>query len=246
MRQAGRERQLAALREQIGGLAPEAAGRPVLSFGVDPIDTHLPGGGLRLGAVHEVLAAGPVDGEGALAALFVAAILARLPGPVLWCLTRRDLFAPGLAAVGLHPDRVLYAETRRETEVLPTMEEGLRHRGLAAVVGEVARLGLTPSRRLQLAAEGSGGLALVIRRWGAAVPEPNAAATRWGVTAAPSPALSVPGLSRARWTVALVRARGAEPRTWLLEAPDAKGRLRLPPELADRPLAAPARRAAAG
>jgi len=246
MRQAEREWQLAALRERIGGLAPEGAGRPVLPFGVAALDGHLPGGGLRLGAVHEVLAAGPVDGEGGLAALFTAAILARLPGPVLWCLASRDLFAPGLAAVGLHPDRVLYAETRREAEVLPTMEEGLRHRGLAAVVGEVARLGLTPSRRLQLAAAGSGGLALVIRRWGTAVAEPNAASTRWAVTAAPSPTLPVPGLSRARWTVALVRARGAEPRTWLLEAPDAKGRLRVPADLADRPVAAPARRAAAG
>ena len=75
---------------------------------------------------------------------------------MLWCLKSRDLFAPALASVGLHPDRVIYAETRRESEILPAVEEGLRHRGLAGVVGEVARLGLTPSRRLQLAAEETG------------------------------------------------------------------------------------------
>src|SRR4051812_13279398 len=45
--------------------------------------------------------------------------------------SRRDLFAPALAAVGLHPDRVIYAETHRESEVLAATEEGLRHKGLA-------------------------------------------------------------------------------------------------------------------
>jgi protein ImuA len=45
------------------------------------------------------------------------------------------------------------------------MEEGLRHSALAAVVGEVIRLPLTASRRLQLAAEQSGVTALVICRW---------------------------------------------------------------------------------
>ena len=88
--------------------------------------------------------------------LFAAGILARRKGPVLWCLRQRDLFAPGLAGVGLHPDRVIYAETWHDREVLPAMEEGLRVPALAGVVGEVARLSLTASRRLQLAAEASG------------------------------------------------------------------------------------------
>ncbi|MFE1598543.1 ImuA family protein [Methylobacterium sp. ID0610] len=249
MHETGRERRLAALRERIGGLERTARPRPALPLGIDAVDRHLPGGGLRLGALHEVVEAGPSAGHAALAALFAGGLLARLPGPVLWCLAGRDLFAPGLAAVGLHPDRVLYAETRREAEVLPTMEEGLRHGSLAAVVGEVARMGLTASRRLQLAAESGGALALVIRRWRAGADiEPSAAATRWCVTPAPSPALpaAVPGLARSRWSLALLRARGAEPRTWLVEAPDAQGRLHLPADLADRPPAAQGRLSAAG
>src|SRR3546814_9475141 len=75
----------------------------------------------------------------AAATLFVAGISARRPGTVLWTLARRDLFAPGLMQAGLPPDRVLYAEARSDEEVLAVMEEGLRHGGLAAVVGEVAR-----------------------------------------------------------------------------------------------------------
>ena len=45
---------------------------------------------------------------------------------------------------GPSPDRVLYAETARERQILPAIEEGLREPGLAAVVGEVTRLSLMP------------------------------------------------------------------------------------------------------
>ncbi len=113
------------------------------------VDRHLPGGGLALDALHEVMETGGAREHAAVATLFVAGILARNKGPVLWCVRCRDLFAPALAGVGLHPDRVIYAETHREAEVLAATEEGLRHKGLAGVVAEVARLGLTASRRLQ-------------------------------------------------------------------------------------------------
>jgi protein ImuA len=123
---------------------------------VEAIDAVLPGGGLALGAGHEITEQGSDGARASLAALFVAGILARLPGPVIWCLHTRDLFAPALARVGLHPDRVIYCETWKDAEGLPAMEEGLRHGGLAGVVGELVRLPLLPSRRLQLAAEASG------------------------------------------------------------------------------------------
>jgi protein ImuA len=184
------------------------------------------------------------------ATLFVAGIAARLKGPVLWCLNRRDLFAPGLMSVGLHPDRVIYAETFREREVLAVMEEGLRERGLAAVIGEVTSLGLTASRRLQLAAEASGVPALAIRRWWSVAEKeltglPSAAVTRWRISPFTSHAPPTPGMGRARWHIELLRCRGGEPSSWIVEACDAKGRLALSPDLADRPDQAPQRRAAA-
>ena len=50
-------------------------------------------------------------------------------------------------------------------DVLLVVEEALRHVGLAAVVGEIdGPVSLTASRRLQLAAETSGGLGLMLRR----------------------------------------------------------------------------------
>jgi protein ImuA len=52
----------------------------VLPFGVAAIDAVLPGGGVLLGAVHEILGAGGDEEDGAAAAGFVAGLLARL-GP---------------------------------------------------------------------------------------------------------------------------------------------------------------------
>jgi protein ImuA len=224
----------------------------VLPFGVPCADQHLPDGGLARGALHEIIEGGPASEYAAVATLFAAGILARLHGPVLWCLRGRDLFGPALARVGLHPDRVIYCETFKDRDVAPAMEEGLRCAGLAAVVGEVTKLSLNASRRLKLCARHSGVTALVLRRWRTAderafTEEPNAATTRWRV----SPSASDPGafdaLQRARWRVELLRVRGGEPQSWIMDACDAKGHLALPAALAVRPAAAEApRRAAAG
>jgi protein ImuA len=218
------------------------------------IDPALPGGGLAPGALHEAAGAGPDTEHGAAAALFIAGILARHPGPVLWVMQHADLFAPGLAAAGLHPDRVIYAEAARPDAVLQAMEEGLRQPGLAAVVGEVgAHLTLTASRRLQLAAEAAGTFAFALRRSrkhnDPAPAAPSAAVTSWRIAALPSPpplphAPDTPGLGPQRWQLALVRARGGKPSTWIVEACDAEGRLGLVADAGDGS-AAPAQRRSA-
>jgi protein ImuA len=240
---------------------PGRAGDAV-PFGVPEIDRALPGGGVARGALHEAGGAGVGVEHGAAAALLAAGVLARAGGgPVLWVSERFDLFAPALAGVGLGPERVLHVEAGRD--VLLAMEEGLRHPGLAGVVGEVSgRLALTASRRLQLAAEASGAVAFALRRPGkhhdaaALLAEPTAAATRWRVSPLPSApplphAPDTPGLGRARWRLDLVRCRGGggEPASWTVEACDAQGRLALAADLADRPAAqgtARRRRAAVG
>ena len=179
------------LRERIRRLEGAAGRRRlVLPFGLKAIDRLLPGGGLALGALHEVAGGGHGAIDGAAAALFTAGVAARTRGKVLWCITRPDLFAPALAQAGLMPDRVIYVEAGDETSVLICFEEGLRHGGLGAVVAEVARLSMTASRRLQLAAEGSGTIGIAIRRWrrpaeAADFGQPTASVTRWRITVAP-------------------------------------------------------------
>ncbi|WP_334129769.1 ImuA family protein [Sneathiella sp.] len=227
-----------ALRERIarleGHLVP---GRKMLPFGIPPLDHRLPGGGLALGCLHEVADGGNGTVDGAAAACFVAGIAARIPGKVLWCVTQQDLFAPGLEQAGLSPDRVIHVEAGDEKSILACMEEGLRHGGLGVVVADIARLPMTASRRLHLAAKESGTTALALRRWrrpadASDFGQPTAAMTRWRVTALPSRPLPVPGVGRAHWRVELVRARAGESFEIELEACDETGHLGLPAELA--------------
>lgn len=228
------------LREQIQRLegVPLRA-RSVLPFGVRVIDDRLPGGGLALGALHEVAGGGNAAIDGAAAALFAAGIAARTRGQVLWCVTRQDLFAPALAQVGLGPDRIIYVEACDEKSVLACFEEGVRHGGLGAVVAEVARLSMTSSRRLSLAAEASGSMAIAIRRWrrqteAADFGQPTASATRWRVSALPSTPLPAPGVGRARWLLELIRCRAGESADFIVSACNAEGRLDIPANVADR------------
>ena len=236
-----KDARLFALRAEVRAI--ESSGRPAgrlfLPFGLDPVDSRLAGGGLAMAALHEVAGAGPGAGDDAAATLFLAALAASLSkaegdGTILWALARRDLFAPGLAQAGLSPHRLIYAECRRDEEVLAVMEEGLRHGGLAAVVGEVGRAGMAATRRLQLAAEEGGTAALMLRRWRKADSDPlgipSAAFTRWRIACAPAAPLAMPGVGRARWRVELVRQRGGPGHEWILEAPDAEARLALPAE----------------
>jgi protein ImuA len=132
------------LRSRIARIARDPAHRraPAIRFGIAALDRHLPDGGLAIGALHEAAGTGPDTEHAAVAALFAAGALARLGGPTL-------------AGVALHPDRLILANAGKL--VLSVMEEGLRHRGLAGVVGELeGGLTLTASRRLQLGAEASG------------------------------------------------------------------------------------------
>lgn len=234
------------LRAAIARVEAVGARHAALPFGIPAIDERLPAGGLATGALHEVAGSEALSDDAA-ATVFLAGILARTQGTVLWCLRWRDLFAPALDLAGLRPDRVIFVETGSDTNVLIAMEECLRHPGLGGVVGELGKLSLTASRRLQLAAEQSGVPAFVFRRASPAdaAVSGSAAATRWRVRAAPSEDLGLPGLGRPRWSLALERARGSDPHNWIVEACDAQGRLALPAALVDRPAATEARQAAA-
>ena len=254
--------QLVDLQERIRRIErPNAMRHGVLPFGISAIDRVLPEGGLALGALHEILGAGPDEEDGATAAGFVAAIAGRLCDPsgmVLWCLKQHDVYGPGLAEHGLDPARIVLVRAARDDDILWALEEGLRTPALAAVVGEIGRLSMVAGRRLQLAAERSGVTALLLRRWrtGAEATaertQPSAAVTRWRITSLPSLPDGEPGLGRPRWRVELLRCRGAAPAAWItpvdlgeadLGGADASRAVRLPAELADRP-AAPQRLAA--
>lgn len=204
----------AALRRTIRGI--EEAGSPYdkarLPLGVSRIDRALPGGGLRLGCIHEV--AGDEAATGFCAALLARAAAAGerhggaragrtgaqagrgslrggdRQGALLWLAQGDDLYAPGLVRFGIEAGQLLVVSgLRRRDDMLWAMEEALRCRAVRGVVAEVGGIGLAAGRRLMLAAEGTGVLGLVLsrrdrgwRRDGAGV---RAAVSRWRVTAAP-------------------------------------------------------------
>ena len=81
---------------------------------------------------------------------------------ILWCQPRQSandlghLYAPGLATFGLSSSRLkrlIIVEPARPQEALWTLEEALRSQSLALVIGVADHIGLTPARRLALAAQ---------------------------------------------------------------------------------------------
>ena len=200
-----------------------------------PIDRLWPENGLPLGCLHEIQGAQDMASLGALTS-FAAAIAGRLSQTshtTLWCgrAAQADapgLYGPGLAQVGCAPAQLIAVTAASDADVLAAMEEGLRHPVLACVVGEVRRMDLTASRRLQLAAEKSGVTALALR-----MPQrraglgPIAAAGRWRITVLPSTPHAIPAAGRARWRLELLQSRSGAVGEWIVEAPDAQGHLGL-------------------
>jgi protein ImuA len=243
---------LQSLRAQLQTLQPRVR-HGVLAFGDPRVDACFPAGGLPLGALHEVAADGIEAETGAVGGAFVACLLARLPGSLLWITPQADLYAPGLPACGLDPGRLTLVQTRNDEETLAAMETVLRDGAAGGVVAEAGRLGRIPSRRLQLACLKHGGTGFVLHRWPYgrkhSAPEDTAAVSRWRVAPAPSVAAHrEPGAPR--WRVELEYARGGIEGAWIMEMEafsDATHPLRVVAELADAAVApAPRQRSASG
>lgn len=237
---------LAALRASVGGIVVSAGDHGVLPFGLEIVDGKLVGGGLSMGSLHEVTGSSTSLADDAAATLFLAGIAARsareADAPAFWATTRFDLYAPGLEQVGLAPANIIFAEARDDDQLLAVVEDAVRAGSAAAVVGEVRRVSMTATRRLQLAAGDAGVPVLLFRRWRKAGVEPfaelSAAATRWRIGCAPSGPLRVAGVGRSRWSVELMRQRGGGTFSLVLEGCDEKGRLAVPAPTRHRAVAA--------
>ena len=182
-------------------------------------------------------------------------------GVIVWVLQRDDLYAPGLQAFGIDPDRLIIVRVEKDKDVLAVQEDALRTRGVAVAVGEVSRLDLTAGRRLQLVSERSGATAFALRRTLYAEPrgrarsaETSAATTRWRIAPAPSES-EEPGLGALRWKARLERSRGGRTGAWVMQvtteyenatAGATTGALTVVAELADHALEAGAQTIHAG
>ena len=211
---------MAALRQEVRRIEgfKNLSGRGALRFGIPDIDNALPEKSFPLGVTHEFMSERPE--ETAATAGFLSGLLAlmlRDSGSVAWIGSRKTLYAPGLAAFGFDPKRIVFIEADRSRDTLWAMEETLGCKGLAAVVGELGDADLTATRRLQLAAESSGTTGLFFRtnprRTGN-----SACVTRWHIKPLQSVAENaLPGLGAPRWHAELLKTRGGRPAAWDIE-----------------------------
>ena len=182
------------------------------------ITNAFPNAEFPFGAIHEFIAAGAEDA--AASSGFITGILASLmdsSGVTIWISSYRTPFPPALATFGLAPDKIIFIDLKKEKEILWAMEEALKCKGLAAVVGEITELSFTASRRLQLAVEESKVTGFIIRRNPRAI-NITACIARWKITSLPSePADNLPGVGFPRWNAELLKIRNGKPGKWEIE-----------------------------
>jgi protein ImuA len=179
-----------------------------------------PARGYAPGKLHELYARDADDGAATSGFAVALAILARAL-PLLWIVPdaarRRGgrLLGAGLIELGLDPGALITIAVADEAMLLRAAADAARCPGVGTLVveshGPAPRIDLTATRRLMLAAEASGVTILSLRI--GADPVPSAAATRWGIAALPSAALTLPGPpldapGHPAFAVELLRQRG--------------------------------------
>jgi protein ImuA len=253
------KRRIARIEGRMEILEATASGTSHWRFGIAEVDTHLPRGLERAG-LHEIAPSTHADMGATLS--FALALLKTLPTdnspmsprpnpppegkeirwkpkPILWCQSaeaRREFgrpFGPGLVHHGLAQEQLLFLTARREADVLWAIEEAVRSRAPAAILGEVKQASFLASRRLALATAEAGLPVLLIASKPAGT---SAAHTRWRIAARPGPAdawdSAAPGALA--WQAALRRVRGGHPSEFDLEWNDETHHFRLAAALADR------------
>jgi protein ImuA len=217
----------------------------VLPLGDARIDSHLPGGGLPIGQLHEIGAEGREAQTAAVIAAFAATLAGNLartdPSRVLlWIAPCCDLYPPGLLPYGIDPANLILVQTRTDAETLQAMETALRSGAASVVLGEVRTTPRLAGRRLQLASLQHQTTSLLLRRSTTAA-DPTGAVTRWRVGPADTQS------ETRRWRLALLHARAGRPGEWIVETDDATHSLRVAAVLGNdtaAPRAHPGRRAA--
>ena len=203
---------------------------------------------------HAELFAASHDATGvALALAFALDQIAPDQRPWLWVQDSAALrlsgrpYRPGLPPALRH--RLLHVAAATPEDALFALEEGLRCRDLAFVIGELAgnpkALSFTASRRLSLVAE-QHGVPLWLVRLDAAH-DLSSAQMRWEVRAAPSlpPRWNAAAPGTPAWHAELFRARAHPPGEWILRD-DGPGLTAAPPDHGHLVAAAGDRSLAAG
>lgn len=135
---------------------------PRTSTGCPELDRLLPDGGLGRGTLVEWLAA--ASGSGALwLALTAAREACHEYGPLVVIDGEGTFYPPAAARAGIEPRDLIVVHVGNARDESWALDQSLRSAGVGAVLCSTRRLGQRAGRRLQLAAEASGGLGLLVR-----------------------------------------------------------------------------------
>ncbi len=139
---------------------------PGIGTGFAALDALLPGGGWPVDGLAEILPARPGIGEISLVVPALARLsrdderwLVWIAAPGSPCLP----YAPALAAAGIALPRLILVRPRTAAEALWATHQALASGAAAAVLAWLAAPAPTELRRLQLAAAGAQGVALIFR-----------------------------------------------------------------------------------
>jgi protein ImuA len=193
--------------------------------GVPDMDEVL-GGGLARATIHELMPRSVQDLGAAAGFAFGLAARAQETGAhtlyIQHDFTSAETgrpYLPGLRLSGFDTTSLIYLHVPRAEDVLWAMNEALKCRGFSAVIAEFPAhtrvLDLTATRRLALAAQEGLGLGLILRH--AAAIEPNAATTRWLVSAAASRSDPFGGMGAPSFRLDLVKNRFGNSGQWQVE-----------------------------
>lgn len=202
------------------------ANSPSVDLGLGPIRHCFPNATFPLGCVHEFLATRTE--EAAATKGFIAGLLSTLvgnSGTCLWISAEPNIFPPALSNFGIHPDRFIFIDLNKESDVLWVIDESLKCGALAAIVGEVKDLSFTTSRRFQLAVENSKVTGFLLRKNTRNL-NTTACVSRWKITSLLSdPIDDLPGIGYPKWRVELLRIRNGKAGVWDIQW--ANGRFQL-------------------
>lgn len=144
----------------------EAAKHPAAtvrtSTGCVQLDRLFPEGGVARGTLVEWLAEG--EGSGAMwLALIAAREACRGHGPLVVIDSRGTFYPPAAARAGIDLERLIVVRATPARDESWALDQSLRSSGVGAVLCTTDRLGQRAARRLQLAAEASGGVGFLVR-----------------------------------------------------------------------------------
>jgi len=204
----------------------ETTGRPsgsCVSSGSLAMDRSLPSGGIVCGSMLELVHGIPRVGRSAtgmphreppvrgLGAMAIAMRLVRewiADGKYAVVIDRAlQLYAPGLAALGIPVERLIVLRPQTEADAIWGMDQALRSGAVGGVVANVRHLDDRAARRLQLAAERGGGVGILLRDAVSARLHPSWAEVQWRVRGAECRA----GWETRWFDLELTRAQGGKP-----------------------------------